>query len=242
VQPRQEIYVELALQPRGELVGELSAHWHLVVGAGAYRRPAEDREELEHPELHPERATQVQTQLVYGRGHSEQFTATAYYTDRTHLVERDQLGVLHNSGRGEDTGIELLYQQQDEHWFGRASTRVSAARRQDTPANVERPAEFEQPLRVDAMVGWREHGGISGWSLSARFELRSGLPYAPVEGASFDADRNAYAPVLGRTYSERAPMHHQLDLAIEHTWKRTRWVVTAYLDVANVYDNRSAAA
>jgi hypothetical protein len=231
---------ELATQPRGEIVGELGAHTHLAVAAGAYRRPAEVREELEHPELHPERATQLQAMFVYARGHREEFSATAYYADRTHLVELDNDGVLRNSGRGNNLGIEVVYQQQDEHWFARVSGGLSRARRQDTPAMLERPAQYDQPVHGDAMAGWRQHGGITGWSIAGRFELRSGLPYTPVQGAIYDADRDAYAAVLGRTYAARLPFHHQLDVAIEHTWKLTRAWVTAYLDVANVYDNRSA--
>ena len=55
----------------------------------------------------------------------------------------------------------------------------------------------------------------------------------------FDSDRNVYMPTYGAVNSERAPMHHQLDLRVDYSWQWGRTALTAFLDVQNVYLNES---
>ena len=225
---------DLTLQPRVEL-GWQGHDMLVAVRGGTYRRPAEDREELEHPELHPERATQLDANAGIGRG-AHVLIATLYAADRTHLIERGGDGVLRNTGRGQSYGAEIRYRYGRAPWGARVGLGLGRATRQDTPASIDRPAEYDQPVHVDAALAWR-HGG---WTIGARFELRSGLPYTPVQASVYDSDRDAYTPILGRLYSERAPYHRQLDLRIDHVWTWSRLWLAAYLDVANVTDDRSA--
>lgn len=230
---------DLAVEPRVQLAGELSTRTLVALEGGTYRRPAEDREELEHPELSPERAAQVEAMVAHMVDPRNYVMGLVYYADRTHLIERGGDGVLRNSGRGTSLGAELRGRLARGPWTGQLSVAISHATRQDTPTSLDRPAEYDQPVRVDAIAAWH-HGG---WTIGARFEARSGLPYTPVQAAIYDSDRDVYEPILGRLYAERAPFHHQLDLRVDHLWRWSRrYSLDAYLDLANVYDNRSAAS
>jgi hypothetical protein len=60
-----------------------------------------------------------------------------------------------------------------------------------------------------------------------------------VIGAEFDSDRNLHIPTPGEVNSDRAPMHHQLDVRIDYAWKWGSAEMLAYLDVQNVYLDRS---
>jgi hypothetical protein len=55
----------------------------------------------------------------------------------------------------------------------------------------------------------------------------------------FDSDRNLYIPIYAPPNSARAPIHHQLDLRVDYSWSWGPALMTAYLDVQNVYMNDS---
>jgi hypothetical protein len=100
---------------------------------------------------------------------------------------------------------------------------------------MERLFTFDQPHSLNAAVSWQR----GKWQLGGRFQFYSALPYTPAIGAVFDSDRNIYVPIYAEPNSERAPMHHQLDLRIDRSWKWGPVVLTGFLDVQNVYMNDS---
>jgi hypothetical protein len=95
--------------------------------------------------------------------------------------------------------------------------------------------DFDQPHSLNAAASWK-HGR---WQLGGRFQLYSGLPFTPATGSVLDSDRNVYMPTYGTVNSERAPMHHQLDLRVDYSWSWGPTALTAFLDVQNVYMNES---
>jgi hypothetical protein len=100
---------------------------------------------------------------------------------------------------------------------------------------MERLFTYDQPHSLNAAVSWKR----GKWQLGGRFQLYSGLPFTPVMGAVFDSDRNIYVPLYEEPNSERAPMHHQLDLRIDRSWKWGPVMMTGFIDVQNVYLNDS---
>lgn len=78
------------------------------------------------------------------------------------------------------------------------------------------------------------------WQIGARFRLSSGLPYTPIVGA-YGIGNDLYA-TLGEPYSETFPIFHQLDVRIDKRWILRRTMVSAYLDVLNVYNAANTEA
>lgn len=82
------------------------------------------------------------------------------------------------------------------------------------------------------------------WSIAGRFRLVTGLPYTPYVGAvEFAPDVYTTAkvlPIVGGVNSARMPVFHQLDLRVDRTWILRRAIVSAYLDVQNVYNRQNA--
>ena len=220
---------DVALEPRGALTLALGEQHSLELSAGAYRRAAEQGEELEHAELHPERTSRVELRLDKLLGRTF-YNASMYYADRTHLIVRDQLGHLANTGNGTTYGAYALFGQHRGHWIGQLAVRLEHDERQDAPRGVVRPFEYSQPIRLEA----RLVRFVGPWSFGARWELRQGLPYAQVVGSDYDSDRDVYTPFFGDLYGERLPWQHQLDVRIDRAWRR----IAVFLDVANVYDHR----
>jgi hypothetical protein len=229
---------DFAVQPRGELQYKLDARTTARFSAGAYRRPPENQEELEHADLHPERSTQLITGVMHEPFEGLRLQGSLYYTDRSHLIIRGDDGVLRNSGRGTTTGAELLGTYRVGSWFAWLSASLSHSVRHDTPTAQERLFEFDQPVSINAALSWRGRK----WQLGGRFQLYSGLPYTPVIGSIYDSDANFYDPLFGKVYSERAPYHHQLDVRVDRFFRWGPAQMNWFLDVQNVYLNQSTVA
>ncbi len=226
---------ELAVQPRGELQIKLTKPWTARLAAGAYRRPPQYQSEVLEEHLQSERSTQTIAGLQYEPREGARVQASVYYTDRTALITHEADGSLGNNGRGTTRGAELLATYRGGPWFAWLSYSYSQSRRVDHPGDMERLFTYDQPHSMNAAVSWK-HGK---WQLGGRFQLYSGLPYTPPLGSVFDSDRNIYVPIYGQPNSERAPIHHQLDLRVDRSWRWGPVVMTGFLDVQNVYVNDS---
>jgi hypothetical protein len=224
---------DVAVQPRGQLEIKLADKTTARFAAGAYRRPAEYQDELLYGYLRPERDTQLIAGVEHEPHEGLRVQTSLYYTDRTHLITSDASGVLGNQGRGTTYGAELLATWHDGPWFGWLTYTYSHSTRTAYPGAQDVLFEYDQPHNLNAALSWK-HGK---WQYGARFELYSGTPYTPVTGAQYDADENFYHPTYGPTNSQRTPLHHQLDLRIDHTWTYSWGTLTGFIDVQNVYLN-----
>jgi outer membrane receptor protein involved in Fe transport len=227
----------LAIQPRGELSVKLTQTTKLRLSAGEYDRPPEDREELLHAELQPERATQLIAGVEYQPTEALRIQASVYDTLRDHLITRDAMDTLGNWGTGTSYGSELLATLRSDPWFLWLSASLSHSTRVDYPGAEERLLDYDQPISINAAASWKS----GRWTLGARFELYSGLPTTPVTGSVFNSDTNLYAPMFGAVNSQRAPIHHQLDLRVDRDWWWGPVKMTWFIDIQNVYLNRSVA-
>jgi outer membrane receptor protein involved in Fe transport len=225
---------ELALQPRGELAVKLRPKLVARLSAGAYSRPAEHQSELLDPALRGERSTQLIAGVTYEPTEGVRVQSSVYATDRRRLITRVD-GMLGNTGRGTTTGGELLATLQRGRWFGWLAYAYSHSTRVDEPGAARRLFDHDQPHSVNVAASYRARR----WQLGARFRLHSGMPGTPVEAALFDSDANVYYPAHGAVNSERAPIHHQLDLRLDRSFRWGPVKMSKFLDVQNVYLNDS---
>lgn len=224
---------DVSVQPRGELAYAATERTKLRLVAGAYRRPAEYRDELLDADLDPERATQVIAGLEHAPWSGVKVQPSIYYTDRSALLTRGDDGAYHNQGRGTTYGAELFTALRRGPWFAFVSYSLSRSTRVDAPGGPERLFDFDQTHDLNLAATWKR----GGWQIGARFEYTSGTPETEVLGAIYDSDRDRYVPLFGPINAVRKPAHHQLDVRIERTWGRPGRGLTAFVDVANVYLN-----
>ena len=226
---------ELAVQPRSEIQLKLTDTLSSRFGAGMYRRPPEFQSEFLDKGVKSERSQQLTTGLEYTPILGVRLQGTLYYTDRTALITHNVDGTLNNNGRGTSKGAELLAMIHGGSWFGWLGYSYSNSVRVDEPGGPTRLFDYDQPHSLNVAASWK-HGR---WQLGSRFSLYSGLPYTPVVGAEFDSDRNLHIPTPGDVNSARAPIHHELDVRVDYAWKWGPAAMLAYLDIQNVYLNRS---
>jgi hypothetical protein len=230
---------EFVPQPRAELKIKLTPKVTARLSSGAFARPAEFQSEQLDRTIEGERSTQSILGLEWVPREGARVQASTYYTDRTNLIVRGMEGTteLVNVGRGTTVGAELLATYRGGPWFAWLSYSYSHSTRVDHPGEDRRLFSYDQPHSLNASMSWLSPK--KRWQLGGRFQLYSGLPYTPAIGSIFDSDRNIYIPVYGETNSERAPIHHQLDIRVDYNWKWGPTAMTAFLDVQNVYMNES---
>jgi hypothetical protein len=224
---------DVAIQPRGELQFKLTKQVVARVSGGAYSRPAEYQTELLNPALKAERSHQMMGGVEYVPVAGVRVQGSLYYTQRTNLITRDMMGVLGNDGRGASYGGELLGTLTRGNWFGWLTYSYSHSQRVDAADGSVRLFDYDQPHSLNAAGSYRR----GRWMFGARFRLHSGLPTTPVVDAVYDSDANLYTPIYGTVNSERAPIHHQLDIRIDRTSHWGPVKITQFLDVQNVYLN-----
>ena len=230
---------DFSLQPRGEIAIKVAPAWTARLSAGAYRRPPEFQSELLFSNIHPEKSTQTIAGVQYEPREGFRVQGSLYYTDRDDLLVHGADGIsLVNNGRGTTYGAELLGLYRNGPYFGFLSYSYSHSTRVDNPGDPERLFDYDQPHSLNIALSRR----WTKWQLGGRFQLYSGLPYTPAIGSVFQSDTNTYAPIFGPVNSERAPIHHQLDIRIDHYWHVGAAEISAFLDVQNVYMNESIVA
>jgi hypothetical protein len=235
---RAEVFArveEAAISPRGEVQIKLAEAWKLRLSAGAFRRPPEYQTEILSTTAKSERSKQTIAGVQWEPVEGARVQASVYYNDRSMLLRSDAMGELANTGRGRSYGAELLATYRGGPWFAWLSYTLSKSTRVDAPGAGERLFDYDQPHNLNAAASWQR----GRWTLGGRFQLYSGLPYTPAIGAVFDSDKNIYNPINGDINSQRAPMHHQLDLRVDYAWAWGPVALSAFADVQNVYMNES---
>ena len=226
---------ELALQPRGELQVKLAENLSSRFGAGGYRRPPEFQSEFLQKDVKSEHSSQLTWGVEYTPILGVRLQGSLYYTDRTQLITHNTDGSLGNTGRGTSKGAELLGMLHGGPWFGWLGYSYSRSERVDTPGGASRLFDYDQTHSLNAALSWKR----GRWQLGGRFQLYSGLPFTPAIGSEFDSDRNLHLPLYGPVNSDRAPIHHQLDVRVDYAWTWGPAQMLIYLDVQNVYLDRS---
>ncbi len=234
------------VQPRIQSRVRLSKTSAVLAAGGLYTRAPDNQDENLDRTLKPERAWQTSVGLEEKIVKGLTLTATAYYNDRSDLIvsraaRGDGMatageGTYGNGGTGRSYGAELLLQARGEKFFGWAAYTYARSERQDSPMTERRLFDSDQTHNL-IILGSMKLGADDTWQIGGRFQLTSGSPFTPVDGAVFDSDRNGYTPQYAATNSQRNPAQHQLDVRIDRAFVFKHWKLSAYLDVANVYVN-----
>jgi outer membrane receptor protein involved in Fe transport len=225
---------DTVVQPRGELSIKLAKGLLARFSAGAYSRPPEYQTELLETGLQAERSTQLIAGTTYEPIDGVRLQGSIYYTDRRRLITRVD-GMLTNQGRGTTTGAEILATANRGPWMGWLAYSYSHSTRVDEPGAERRLFDYDQPHNLSVAGSYKR----GRWTFGARFRASSGMPMTPVEAGVFDSDANIHYPIFGDVNSERAPLHHQLDIRIDKSWMWGPVKMTKFLDVQNVYMNDS---
>lgn len=238
-----------AVDPRLRVAWDLRDTTVLRAGVGLYsQEPAITQQSsvFGNPDLGPERSLHTGIELEQTFASSWTWTLSGFYK-----YQFNRVAVSNAQQWTEDGGVasERQSNEQDGHIYGAEvllrkdpdripvlgwlSYTLLWSRLRDRPGEPHYDADFAQRHVLNAVVGVQLP---KRWRVGGRFQLTSGAPYTPVNGALLDAASGAYIPIDGPRNAETLPLFHQLSLRVEKTWLGKWASATAYLDLQNVYN------
>lgn len=232
-----ETFVQPRLQTRYQVNPTLE--WHTAYGHYAQpARPQESSEEYGNGNIKSPRA--IHYMIGWSRdfrGQSSdglQFTNNYFYKTLDDLVIPSVTKNYSNDGEGKILGAELQAKIKQGAWNGQVVYTYLNSKR-SIPGVGEYPAEFDQTHNLN-LIASRQY---DRWNFSGRFRFVSGSPYTPVVGSTYDSDNDVYIPTRGSLYSDRFDNFFQLDLRVEKKTIYNEWILSWYVDVQNILNNRN---
>lgn len=141
---------------------------------------------------------------------------------------------INNGGTGNITGFETLLRYRKERTSLSFGYTYTKSRRRDN-GGAEYNAEQDQThnLNFSGNYSWKN------WSLTSRFRLVTGLPFTPINGGVYYENADVYIPIQGERLSERLSTFWQLDLRVDKKWIYDEYILSLYLDIQNVTNNKN---
>jgi hypothetical protein len=164
-----------------------------------------------------------------------ELTNNYFYKNLQNQVVPDTVKNYSNAGTGQIYGSEIQAKYRKDEWSGQlVYTYLKSDRR--IPGYGTQPSEFDQNHNLNLIGSYNKEK----WTYSGRFRLVSGLPYTPVTSSTFDSDNDVYVPLIGRIYSQRFDAFNQLDIRIDRKFIYDTWILTAYVDIQNLYNAKNS--
>jgi TonB family protein len=145
--------------------------------------------------------------------------------------------VYDNGGEGRVIGLEVSARQKLAYGLtGWLAYTLSRAERTDSGAGESRLFDYDQTHIFTVVANYLLP---RNWQIGGRFRLVSGSPTTPVVGSVYNASQDEYDPVYGPTNSTRNGTFHQLDIRVDKRWIYKSWILSAYLDIQNIYNRQN---
>lgn len=164
-----------------------------------------------------------------------EFTNNYFYKELKDLIYPDVQSRYENSGTGTIVGGEVQAKYRKDEWSSQVVYTYLKSRRH-VPGFGTQPSEFDQTHNLNLIGAYN----LQRWTFSGRFRFVTGLPYTPVNGATYDSDNDVYIPNAGTIYSQRFDSFRQLDIRIDRKYIFQTWILTAYVDVQNITNSKNS--
>lgn len=236
---------EVAVSPRGTARQELTEKWAVMAGVGLFVQEPQVQEtdpDFGDPDLGLERAIHYSLGVEYNPFDYVNVQVTGFYKTLHDLVtassEPDATGgtSVTNGGAGRVYGMEVSAKHElNNRFYGWLAYTLSRAERRDDGQTKYRLFDFDQ-THILTLIG--AYQLPKNWEVSSRFRVVSGSPYTPVTAAVYDVDEGNYRPVPGTPNSARLQTFRQLDFRIDKRWIYKNYILSAYLDIQNVTNQK----
>jgi TonB family protein len=244
---------EFAASPRLVLRQSVARDWVVKGGIGLFQQEPTFEETTAtsgNPELGLEKAVHYSAGFEYVPRPHLNFGVTGFYKSLHDLVSpTDALTSragetvplnYDNGGSGRVLGLEVSAKHElTNDLFAWVAYTLSKSERKDTGDANYRLFDHDQTHIVTVIGSYRLP---KNWEIGSRFRYVTGQLYTPVSGAVFDADADSYAAISGPVNSSRVNAFHQLDIRIDKRWVYESWMLNAYLDIQNVYNQANASS
>jgi TonB family protein len=237
-----------AVAPRFTTRFDLTPQFTLKGGVGIfYQQPSFDQTDpvFGTPSLKSERAIHYSAGAEWKPRKYLVLDATGFYKDLRNMVSITPASLngdtsaprYDNNGLGRVYGLELVGKHElTSKFVGWLAYTLMRAERRDSGATAYRLFQYDQ-THILTLFG--SYSLPRNWQIGSRFRYVTGNPATPVDNSIFDAstDVGGYTAIYSpNKYTYRVPAFHQLDIRVDKRWIYNTWMLTAYLDLQNVYN------
>ncbi|RPI18396.1 MAG: TonB-dependent receptor [Ignavibacteriae bacterium] len=136
---------------------------------------------------------------------------------------------LISAGKGTAKGFEVFLQKAlTKRLYGTFTFSYSDVK-YTALDGVERRSDYDNRYIVNASFGYRLG---KEWEISGKFRLSGGRPYTPIDSTNGTVDYTKYN-------SQVLPVYHRLDIRAEKKWNFSKWALTTYIDIQNIYNRKN---
>lgn len=238
---------EFAASPRLVLRQTLNDQWLVKGGVGLFQQEPtfdETTRGTGNPNLELEKAMHYSAGFEYTPRRHLNLSVTGFYKTLHDLVSpTDALTTrdgaterlnYDNGGEGRVIGLEVSAKHElTNNLFAWFAYTLSKSERKDSGASAYRLFDYDQTHILTVTGSYRLP---KNWEIGTRFRYVTGSLYTPVTGAVLDADADEYRRKSGPVNSARVDGFDQLDIRIDKRWVYDSWMLNAYLDIQNVYN------
>ncbi|MCF8060703.1 MAG: TonB-dependent receptor [Bacteriovoracaceae bacterium] len=239
------------IQPRGGLRYNFSKDMALSFNSGVYYQPNTPQNlalGTGNPDISPpnsiHHSLRFSRDFREGRSDGLVLTGGLFYKKLKDLVIQSsgttsRNGALvseriNNGGEGNVKGLETLFRYKWERSFFSLGYTYTRSRRSDNGGPEYRARQDQtHNLNFTGNYNW------DNYSLTSRLRFVTGLPYTPITSGVYYENGDVYIPVQGARLSERLNDFWQLDLRLDRKWIYDTWILSVYLDIQNVTNNKN---
>lgn len=136
---------------------------------------------------------------------------------------------LTSSGTGRANGVELFIQKTlTKSLYGTISLSLNDVKYKAYDG-IERRSDFDNKYVIIISGGYKIG---ADWEFSAKFRAAGGRPYSPINPMNGEIDYANYNSLT-------LPMYHRLDIRAEKRWFFSKWTLTTYIDIQNIYNRQN---
>ncbi len=136
---------------------------------------------------------------------------------------------LTSDGTGKAKGIEIFIQKTlTKSLYGTISISLNDVKYKAIDG-IERRSDFDNRYVMNISGGYKLG---TDWEFSAKFRAAGGRPYTPINPVNGEIDYFNYNSLT-------LPMYHRLDVRAEKRWFFSKWTLTTYIDIQNVYNRQN---
>ena len=228
------------ISPRLQANWRLSPDTRMSLGGGIYYQQPRLLEVAGNPAnlaLKPERSTQLSLGLEHYIGSDYRMMVELYQQSLDNLVvEGDRVsGLLSNSGKGSNTGIDWLFSRKFQNgWSAMVRYSYVRATRNNNDGTGSFPAEFSRPHLANVTVNYEPN---ASWAISAQYQIASGRPsdtYVINSDVFSNPDFLRFSREIVQRYTGRYPSFQTLNLRIDYRRNFSALNVIAFIDIINV--------